>query len=58
MDSSWYFLRYTNTLNDDQPFAKHIATTGYRLTSIAVALNTLRCLIYARFMTKALRDMD
>ena len=43
IDSSWYFLRYTDALNDDEPFAKQIADYGCKWISIAAVLNTLRC---------------
>ena len=42
IDSSWYFLRYTDALNDDEPFAKQLPTIGCKISAAAV-LNTLRC---------------
>ena len=58
MDSSWYFLRYTDALNDDQPFAKHIADHWMQVDFYCGGIEHAQMhLIYARFMTKALRDL-
>ncbi|MDP6195056.1 MAG: leucine--tRNA ligase [Candidatus Poseidonia sp.] len=58
MDSSWYFLRYTDALNDDQPFAKQIADHWMQVDFYCGGIEHAQMhLIYARFMTKALRDL-
>ena len=58
MDSSWYFLRYTDALNDDEPFAKQIADHWMEVDFYCGGIEHAQMhLIYARFMTKALRDL-
>ena len=58
MDSSWYFLRYTDALNDDEPFAKAIADRWMMVDFYCGGIEHAQMhLIYARFMTKALRDL-
>ena len=58
MDSSWYFLRYTDALNDDQPFAKQVADHWMQVDFYCGGIEHAQMhLIYARFMTKALRDL-
>ena len=58
MDSSWYFLRYTDALNDDEAFAKHIADHWMQVDFYCGGIEHAQMhLIYARFMTKALRDL-
>jgi leucyl-tRNA synthetase len=57
-DSSWYFLRYCDSKNDKEPFDKN--KTGYWMNVdqyIGGAEHATMHLIYARFFTKALRDM-
>jgi leucyl-tRNA synthetase len=57
-DSSWYFLRYTDNKNSKRPFDK--AKTDYWLPVdiyIGGAEHACMHLIYARFFTKALRDL-
>jgi len=57
-DSSWYFLRYCDSANDKEPFDKNKA--GYWMNVdqyIGGAEHATMHLIYARFFTKALRDM-
>ena len=58
IDSSWYFLRYTDALNDDEPFAKAIADRWMMVDFYCGGIEHAQMhLIYARFMTKALRDL-
>ncbi len=58
VDSSWYFLRYTDALNDDEPFAKQIADHWMQVDFYCGGIEHAQMhLIYARFMTKALRDL-
>src|SRR3989344_3401349 len=57
-DSSWYFLRFTDNKNNKKPFDK--AKVDYWLPVdqyIGGAEHACMHLIYARFFTKALRDM-
>ena len=59
MDSSWYFLRYTDALNDDEAFAKHIADHWMQVDFYCGGIEHAQMhLIYARFMTKALEILD
>ena len=56
--SSWYFLRYPEAKNDKQPFTKEIAN---KMAPVDVYVggpeHACMHLLYARFITKALRDM-
>ena len=56
--SSWYFLRYPEAKNDKQPFTKD---TANKICPVDVyvggAEHACMHLLYARFITKALRDM-
>ncbi len=57
-DSSWYFLRYCDSKNEKEPFDKK--KTAYWMPVdqyIGGAEHACMHLIYARFFTKALRDM-
>ncbi len=57
-DSSWYFLRYTDNKNSDAPFDKKKAESWMPVTQyIGGAEHACMHLIYARFFTKALRDL-
>ncbi|MBW3004260.1 leucine--tRNA ligase [Candidatus Woesearchaeota archaeon] len=57
-DSSWYFLRYTDPKNDKEPFKKKNADYWMPVDQyIGGAEHACMHLIYARFFTKALRDM-
>ncbi|MDO8556826.1 MAG: leucine--tRNA ligase [Nanoarchaeota archaeon] len=58
MDSSWYFLRYTDNKNDKQAFDPTIANYWMPVDMyIGGAEHACMHLIYARFFTKALRDL-
>ena len=58
IDSSWYFLRYTDALNDETPFAKQVANHWMHVDFYCGGIEHAQMhLIYARFMTKALRDL-
>lgn len=58
MDSSWYFLRYTDALNDDEPFSQAVADHWMQVDFYCGGIEHAQMhLIYARFMTKALRDL-
>jgi len=58
-DSSWYFLRFTDPHNTTLPFDKKIAEqwmpVGQYIGGIEHAILHL---LYARFFTKVLRDLD
>ena len=58
-DSSWYFLRFTDAMNDDAPFDKINADywmDGGVDLYIGGIEHAVMHLLYARFFTKALRD--
>jgi leucyl-tRNA synthetase len=57
-DSSWYFLRYCDNKNDKEPFSKEKAKYWMPVDQyIGGAEHACMHLIYARFFTKALRDL-
>ncbi len=57
-DSSWYYLRYIDNKNDKEPFDKKLVEKWLPVDQyIGGAEHACMHLIYARFFTKALRDM-
>ena len=56
--SSWYYLRYPDAYNDKEPFSKEVVD---KMLPVDVYIGGVEhaCmhLLYARFFTKALRDM-
>ena len=57
-DSSWYFLRYCDSKNKKEPFAKSKAKYWVPVDQyIGGAEHACMHLIYARFFVKALRDL-
>jgi len=57
-DSSWYYLRYPDNKNDKEPFDKEIVKKWLPVDQyIGGAEHACMHLIYARFFTKALRDL-
>ncbi len=57
-DSSWYFLRYPDNKNSKKPFDKKIVEKWLPVDQyIGGAEHACMHLIYARFFTKALRDL-
>lgn len=57
-DSSWYFLRYTDAKNSKMPFERKKSEYWMPVDQyIGGAEHACMHLIYARFFTKALRDM-
>jgi leucyl-tRNA synthetase len=58
IDSSWYFLRYCDNLNNKEPFDKKKVKYFMPVDQyIGGAEHACMHLIYARFFTKALRDL-
>lgn len=57
-DSSWYYLRYPDNMNSEEPFNKEIVKKWLPVNQyIGGAEHACMHLMYARFFTKALRDM-
>lgn len=57
-DSSWYYLRYPDNKNEKAPFDKEIIKKWLPVDQyIGGAEHACMHLIYARFFTKALRDL-
>ena len=58
VDSSWYFLRYTDANNNEQCFSKDAADYWMNVDFYCGGIEHAQMhLIYARFWTKALRDL-
>jgi len=56
--SSWYYLRYTDPKNTEKPFDTQIADKMLPVDKyVGGAEHACMHLLYARFITKALRDM-
>ena len=57
--SSWYYLRYTDAHNDNMPFAKDTVDHWMNVDQyIGGVEHAILHLLYARFFTKVLYDMD
>lgn len=58
IDSSWYFLRYTDAKNQEAAFSSSITDHWMSVDFYCGGIEHAQMhLIYARFMTKALRDL-
>ena len=58
VDSSWYFLRFTDAKNNEQPFSENLANHWMNVDFYCGGIEHAQMhLIYARFWTKALRDL-
>ncbi|MBV8297609.1 MAG: class I tRNA ligase family protein, partial [Acidimicrobiia bacterium] len=59
VDSSWYFLRFTDAWNEDVPFSKDAASVWMPVDQYIGGIeHAILHLMYARFFTKALADLD
>lgn len=58
IDSSWYFLRYTDNKNESLPFSKDLANKYLPVDQYIGGIeHAILHLLYARFFTKATRDL-
>jgi leucyl-tRNA synthetase len=58
VDSSWYFIRYTDPHNDDEPFARDIADYWLPVNQYIGGIeHAVLHLMYARFFTKVMNEL-
>jgi leucyl-tRNA synthetase len=59
VDSSWYFLRFTDAWNEETPFSEEAARRWMPVDQYIGGIeHAILHLMYARFFTKALADLD
>jgi leucyl-tRNA synthetase len=59
VDSSWYFLRYTDPKNDHAPFERRIADYWMPIDQYIGGIDHAKGhLLYSRFFVKAMYDLD
>ena len=59
VDSSWYFLRYLDSQNENSPFDKNIINSWLPIDQyIGGVEHAILHLLYSRFFVKALRDIN
>ena len=58
IDSSWYFLRYTDAKNDQAPFDKKIANYWMNVDQYIGGIeHAILHLLYSRFFVKVIHDL-
>jgi leucyl-tRNA synthetase len=58
VDSSWYFIRYTDPRNDKEPFSREVADYWLPVNQyIGGVEHAILHLLYARFFTKVMQEM-
>ncbi|MDX6453428.1 MAG: leucyl-tRNA synthetase, partial [Gaiellaceae bacterium] len=59
VDSSWYFLRYTDPKNDQAPFDRRVADYWMPIDQYIGGIDHAKGhLLYSRFFMKAMNDLD
>jgi leucyl-tRNA synthetase len=58
VDSSWYFIRYTDPRNDKEPFSREVADYWLPVNQYIGGIeHAILHLLYARFFTKVMQEM-
>ena len=58
VDSSWYFIRYSDPTNDEEPFSRELADYWLPVNQyIGGVEHAILHLLYARFFTKVMQEM-